>query len=268
MALAGQRSGLTILHLAPHPDDEIIGAGATLLGMREAGHRVVNLACSLGRPADHDRRRAEVERASARAGFELIVHDPPLATAADDDLDAAQAALERTIDDLVRRESVAILVSSSPHDGHHGHEVVGRAAREALRRMGPDAPVWWMWGLWADLPLPTLVTEFDAARLATVIEVLRLHIGEVERNDYPAMVEARAVVSRVLGAERAFGFGSPGLEVPYAELLTEAVQREGRWVAPQPRVLDPADPLAATGPHRALDWWLDAPSVSRRLREG
>jgi LmbE family N-acetylglucosaminyl deacetylase len=44
---------LTVLHLAPHPDDEVLGAGATLLGLREAGHRVINLACSRGRPDQH-----------------------------------------------------------------------------------------------------------------------------------------------------------------------------------------------------------------------
>ena len=70
---------LTVLHLSPHPDDEVLGAGATLLGLREAGHRVINLACSLGRPEQQERRRAEVTEACRRAGFELIVHDPPLA---------------------------------------------------------------------------------------------------------------------------------------------------------------------------------------------
>ena len=51
----------TILHLSPHPDDEIAGAPATLMALREAGWRVVNVACGLGRPAQHQRRRAEVE---------------------------------------------------------------------------------------------------------------------------------------------------------------------------------------------------------------
>ena len=59
---------LTVLHLSPHPDDEVLGAGATLLGLREAGHRVINLACSLGRPEQQDRRRAEVTDACRRAG--------------------------------------------------------------------------------------------------------------------------------------------------------------------------------------------------------
>ena len=80
----------TVLHLSPHPDDEILGAGATLMGLRAHGHRVINLACSLGRPDQQERRRAEVTEACARAGFELIVHEPPLAISLNDDAFAAR----------------------------------------------------------------------------------------------------------------------------------------------------------------------------------
>ena len=51
---------------------------ATLMALRDAGWRVVNLACGLGRPAQHQRRRAEVEEACRRAGFELLPCEPPL----------------------------------------------------------------------------------------------------------------------------------------------------------------------------------------------
>ena len=60
---------ICVLHLSPHPDDEVLGAGATLMGLREHGHRVINLACSLGRPDQQERRRREVEEACERAGF-------------------------------------------------------------------------------------------------------------------------------------------------------------------------------------------------------
>jgi LmbE family N-acetylglucosaminyl deacetylase len=29
---------MLVLHLAPHPDDELIGAPATLMALRDAGH--------------------------------------------------------------------------------------------------------------------------------------------------------------------------------------------------------------------------------------
>lgn len=257
-------SRLTVLHLAPHPDDETIGAGATLIALRKAGHEIINLACSLGRPADRDRRRAEVEVACSRADFELLIHEPPLAISTGDDLEKARRLLCATVANLVADRRVSVLVSPTPHDGHHGHEVVGRGALDALRRI-PRPPVWWMWGLWNDLPFPTLVTPFDDSVLDTVVHALAAHEGEVARNDYVAMVPARATVNRVLGSEKAFGFGGPGLDAPYAELLTEAIHNDG-WAAATPRLLNPTDPLVGCTPERPLDWWLDQPSLASRMR--
>jgi hypothetical protein len=125
-----------------------------------------------------------------------------------------------------------------------------------------------MWGLWADLPHPTLFVPFGDARLATVDHALAAHAGELARNDYPALVRGRALANRVLGAERVFGFGQDAVQAaPYAELLTELVRADGRWRAAAPRLLDEPEPLPATvglGPD--LGWWLHAPSFGDRLR--
>jgi LmbE family N-acetylglucosaminyl deacetylase len=243
--------GRAVLQLSPHPDDEVIGAGATLLALRAAGHRVINVACGLGRPDQARRRETELREACARAGFELVIPDPSLEL-------AAWVAARLVEDD------VDLVVSPSPHDGHHAHEIVGRAAREGIERSGGGAR-WWLWGLWADLPLPTLVTEFGEARMAEVLAVLAAHAGELDRNDYAALVRCRAVAGRVLGAERVFGFGSAGLEAPYAELLTELGLHGGRWMAYEPRRLDAATPLLGAPGERSLTWWLDAPSFRDRL---
>jgi LmbE family N-acetylglucosaminyl deacetylase len=237
-------ASLTVVHLAPHPDDEVLGAPATLLRLKDAGHRVVNAACSLGRPEQRERRRAEAEEACARAGFELLVLDG---------LDG--------VPDVVREAD--LVVAPSPHDGHPSHEAVGRAARDALAADG--APRLWLWGLWADLPLPTLRVAFGEDELTRATHALRAHAGEVARNDYVALLRARAVAARVLGAERVFGFGTPGRPGAYAELLTEVAFAAGEWWAGAPREPDPAAPLAPVPRERPLGWWLAAPSFRDRL---
>jgi hypothetical protein len=109
-----------------------------------------------------------------------------------------------------------------------------------------------------------------------VVHVLGAHAGELARNDYGALVRARAKANRVLGAERVFGYGSAAREQPLAELLTEAVMLEGEWWAAPARELDPQAPLASPGvvdpgtdPKRAvrhrLGWWLNAESVGDRM---
>lgn len=256
-------AALTILHLAPHPDDEVIGAPATLLGLRAAGHRVVNLACSLGRPDDAPRRKAEIEEACHRADFELIIHDPPAAISENDDLQAAQRTLAHSAGELIESLAADLVVAPSPHDWHHGHETVGRAARDAVAAH-PRTRLW-LWGLWADLPLPTLFSPFDGARLDSVLHALEAHAGEVARNNYPALVEGRARAASVLGAERVFGFGQPGRDASYAELLTEVAFAGAEWWAGAPRVPDVDDPLTAVPQDRPLGWWMSGPSFRERL---
>jgi LmbE family N-acetylglucosaminyl deacetylase len=258
---------LRVLHVSPHPDDEVIGAPATLLGLQDAGHEVVNLAVGLGRPEQRARRGAELEAARRSTGFRTIVHEPPLAISAGDDLALAQRTLAATLAELLDGGAYGLVVSPSPHDGHYGHEAVGRAVRDALAARGDSAPAWWMWGIWADLPLPTLYVPFDEDRLARVLDALGAYSGELARNDFAAMVRGRAEMNRVLGAERVFGYGAAARsDGAYAELLTEVVREGGEWLACAPRVPQLASPLADRRLELRFGWWIDATSVADRAR--
>jgi LmbE family N-acetylglucosaminyl deacetylase len=245
------------LHLSPHPDDELIGAPATLLALQDAGFEVVNLACSLGRPADIERRRAELDDACRRVGFTLRVLDPPASISGGDDLQLAEAYLTETVKTLVAELQPAIVLAPSPQDGHHGHEVVGRAAVAALR--GGTTPLW-LWGGWADLPTPTIVTCFGEQRLQQILHGLEAHAGEVERSDYPRLVAGRAAANAVLAAERVFGFGAHGVDTDYAELVTEAVPCGTTYLLGAARQLT-AETVFAPPRAICLDPWLQGTSV-------
>jgi LmbE family N-acetylglucosaminyl deacetylase len=250
-----------VVHVAPHPDDELTGAPATLMALRDAGHPVLNLACGLGRPEGHARREHEVRAATRRAGFELELPATPVPLSTGDDLDAGQARVAALVAELVDRRGAGIVVSPSPHDGHPGHEVVGRAVRQVLaERPGVR---WWMWGLWADLPLPTVLVPFDAARLGEIAHALEAHAGELARNDYRALLHGRGTANRVLGPERVFGYGTGGEAMPYAELVTEVLRVDGAWRLGAPVRLTGEPPPPEPGID--VGWWLDAPSIAERL---
>jgi LmbE family N-acetylglucosaminyl deacetylase len=209
----------TVLHLAPHPDDEVIGAPATLLALSDAGRRVVNLACGLGSdPGAREVRRAELEEACARARFGLRVADG-------DDVEAAIAA-------ALIAESPALVISPDPGDRHPAHKAVGRAAERLVRCR------WWTWAVWRDLAEPTLLVPFGEERLEEVLHVLAAHRSQLGRNDFATLVRARAEVAKVRGPELVFGFGSSGIAEPYAELLTERVRgSDASWRTQSPRAL-------------------------------
>ncbi|OLE38451.1 MAG: hypothetical protein AUG48_01760 [Actinobacteria bacterium 13_1_20CM_3_68_9] len=255
---------LTLLHLAPHPDDEVMGGPAIMLELQAGGHRIVNVACGLGRPEDRERREAEVRESCRRTGFELVVPARPAEIGSGGDLPAAQAELAGLTRTLVRQEGVDVVFSPSPHDRHPGHEVVGRAALDALSPLEDAAPVWWMWGLWADLPFPTLIAYFGPERLRRILNALDAHSAELRRNDYRRLVKARAEANAVLGPERLFGFGATRGRGELAELATEVVFKDGDWRLGEARELDPAEPLAEPT-RQAISAWLTEPSVTQRF---
>lgn len=214
-----------VLHLSPHPDDELIGAPATLMALRDAGWRVVNLACGLGTPDRRARREAELREACRRAGFELL--------------------LESGVEEAIAALEPAIVVSPGPRDRHPAHQGVAAAARTALERRADASPRWWAWSLWGWLEQPTLATGFGAERLAEIHAALAAHRGELDRNDYRRLVRGRAEANACLAPELLFGFGADASDAPaYAELLAELVPGNGGWRLGSPRWLDPAAPLA------------------------
>lgn len=229
------------VHVSPHPDDEALGAPATLLQLVDAGWRVVYAVASLGHePARRAARYAEAECAAARGGWELRLATGSLAELRD-----------------LRPD---VWISPSPHDGHPTHERVARELRDRIERVGRPTR-WWMWGGWADLPLPTLYVPFADDVMLRASAVLDAYEGELARNDYHRLLRARAAANAVLGSERVFGFGAAAASsASGAELLTEVVFDDARWMLGRARLWSVADALAEPTPED-IGWWLHAPSV-------
>jgi LmbE family N-acetylglucosaminyl deacetylase len=253
----------TVVHVAPHPDDEAVGCPGALLHLRDRGWRVVSVIASLGFPNQWDRRRSEAEEASRRAGFVPVFLDPPLAISLGDDLASATERVAAEVPAIVAEYEAGIVVSPSPHDVHHGHEVVGRGVQRAMAAL-PAGVRWWMWGVWGDLPAPNVFYPFGEGDLARMLNILEAYQGELERNDYRRLVTGRATANAVLGSERVFGFGSAAASTsPFAEVLTEVKCIEGRFMASDPHALDEGSSEAEF--RFDLSPWVDSPTVHERV---
>jgi LmbE family N-acetylglucosaminyl deacetylase len=253
----------TVVHVAPHPDDEAIGAPGALLHLHDRGWRVVSVIAGLGFPDQRERRRGEAEEASRRAGFLPIFLDPPLAISLDDDLAGATDRVATELPKIVADYEASIVVSPSPHDVHHGHEAVGRGVQRSVAAV--SSPLrWWLWGVWGDLPAPNVLYPFGEGELSRMLHIVEAYGGELERNDFRRLISGRATAAAVLGSERVFGFGSRAAStLPYAEVLTEVRCLGGRWMASEPHQLDEGTSEASFTVD--LSAWLDAPSVHQLI---
>ena len=250
-----------MVFVAPHPDDEAIACPATLLGLQDAGFRIDVLTCSLGRPEQESRRRAELLDAARRADFGILVPSPLINLSDRHDLAALEQAVEATVLSTCLDQEPVLVVAPHPHDAHPAHELVGRAVARALRSL-PRPPPLWLWSIWADLAVPTLYSPFGQATMDRALVILTAHEGEVARNDYRRLLHGRAIANTVIGSERVFGFGS-GLAtpLPYADVLTELAYVRGVWRGGVPREFAPST-LSRPSHVDDLSWLFDRPSYT------
>lgn len=240
---SGREGRRLVLQVSPHPDDELLGAGATLTLLRDRGWHVINLAVSLGRREDHHRRRAELVEAGRRLGISVEICEPPLDISEGDDLERAENLLTERLVEVIGSGSIDLVLGPQQEDGHPDHELVGRAMARALERVARPVP-WWAWGLWADLRSPNVFVAFDDNVLNEVAFALDAYVGECTRNGYKELWPARSTANAVLGSERVFGFGVGRASLlPYAELYVERSFHEGEWRTSPPRMCDLDDPL-------------------------
>lgn len=178
-----------MLVIAPHPDDETLGAGGLIARQRIKGTDVIVAAVTDGENCYPDSvgmgeiRCLEQEAALKRLGVERdnIVR-----------LRLPDSAVSSNEEELVER--LMPLVSSDTHvvapwsgDFHPDHEACGRAATEVARRAGASLTFYFFWTwhrgttqLISDLSLSSLPLDFQALRAKT--EALLHHWSQLARD--------------------------------------------------------------------------------------
>lgn len=146
-----------VVVVAPHPDDEVLGAGGTTAALVARGARIFLVSVTDGEASDPGRaeelrriRPRESARAAARLGTtphgSLSLRLPDGGVRADD----VEAVLTPVL------EPGDLVLAPWARDGHPDHDETGLAAERACREAGADLLaylVWaWHWAQPSDLP--------------------------------------------------------------------------------------------------------------------
>jgi N-acetylglucosamine malate deacetylase 1 len=178
---------MTVLVIAPHPDDESIGCGGTLRLHADRGDRVVVVCLTSGEQAlKHLPKREvwklrEAEAAAAAevlgvARLEFFRHPDWLL---DEHIDAAAEQLAREID----RESPAAVYVPHPLDAHPDHRASHVAFRRAVRDRPLDGMAAMAYEVWTPMTRYNHLVNVDAT-MAAKMRAVRCHASQLESFDY------------------------------------------------------------------------------------
>src|SRR5262249_34814632 len=138
--LAGARS----LALAPHPDDEVLGAGGVLALNAEKSEAVrIWIATDGARQegGESDARYGEMRRAESREAARMLGLEPPLfGSLPDRGLSSRPGELAGEVGRLIAGFQPDLLLCPSPVEIHPDHRALAEAAWERLSSSRPADP--------------------------------------------------------------------------------------------------------------------------------
>jgi LmbE family N-acetylglucosaminyl deacetylase len=182
-----------VLLLAPHPDDEVLGAGGTLRKHVAAGDEVSVAFVTDGRRGGRSRRApgdiAQVRMQEARAACaRLGVHACDFLGAADGTFEP-DGALAAAVRDLVARRRPRLLYVPGFEERHRDHLLTSALAAQAWLDTGGDWTVC-AYEVWTPLR-PNCVVDVTA-HMDDKRAAMLCHASQLERLDYTGAMEGLA----------------------------------------------------------------------------
>ncbi len=206
--------------VAPHPDDEVLGCGGSLLKHRGEGaelHWIIVTTMAPGQGYDEQRmaaREAEIETVARRLGFASVTRlGFPTATLGDDCLGELVARLG----DALRTSRAQWVYGPHGGDVHSDHRVVFEAVQSCCKRfrnpwvervLSYEAVSETEQGLVASAAFTPNVFVDVSAQLEEKIAIMECYAGELGEFPFPRSAQGL----RALAAYRGMTVGVPAAE--------------------------------------------------------
>lgn len=205
-----------VLVVAPHPDDEILGCGGTLLRRRAEGAEVdclivTGMSEQAGWAAEQVKQRAgEIQRVAAMMGFRRVVQLGLQPTQLDT---VPLASLVQRIGDVIKDSAPAEILVPAPTDVHSDHRVVFDAVSSCAK--------WFRYPSVMRIMAYETLSETDfalnpsagfspnvfvdiSAYVELKLEVLQVYGSELAPHPFPRSLEALRALAQVRGAASGF----------------------------------------------------------------
>lgn len=189
-----------VLLLAPHPDDEVLGAGGTVALLAAAGCEVRVLMATAGEGDPHsglagDELARRRKREAAAACAVLGLGEPTWWGFGDGSLPGRQAELDGALARAVADFAPQAVFLPWFGDGHADHAALGRVAV-------PDGVQVWAYEIWTPLPAPNRLID-----ITSVIDRKRFALALHTTAGLSIELDSLLALSRYRSAHGLFGHG-------------------------------------------------------------
>ena len=220
-----------LLVIAPHPDDEVLGAGATMARFSEEGHEVYVCVVTRGQPplfdeASVERVRREAVQADRSLGVRKTIYLDGFPAAL---LDAVpHSRLNAALTEVVEDVDPEVLLIPHAGDLHMDHRLVFESALVAVRptaRPSPRSVLAYETLSETDWKAPRVGPSFEPTTHVQVgpylerkLEAMRIFDSQVKDFPHPRSLESLRALARMRGA-------SVGFEAAEAFMMVREVVR-------------------------------------------
>lgn len=242
----------TVLVFSPHPDDESI-VGGLALRLLGAGYKVINVAVTLGsNVSQRPRRRQELTAACRYLGFDftLIGRDEVgldgVTLNGRTEWPEAWAVKVAVITKLFRDHAPTAIFYPHPNDYNGTHVGTSYLVTDALESAGVSChcfqtEYWQPMDGCAGADRPNLLVEISTDDVATMMNAIALHEGEVARNPYHLTLPFWLADNVRRGAEIVGVQGAAAPKFSYGTIYRHGQWAGGQFVPRRSRFLSLAD---------------------------
>jgi len=224
-----------IIIFSPHPDDDVIGMGGTIIELVKNGNKVLCVYITSGVSARNavkgdmsveekeKIRRTEAEQASKVLGTNIHFLSLPYFHG----LTVKNEHIEKVIK-LLEKENPEVIFAPHKHERHPTHKASMSIVLRALKRCNlTNLNEIWFYEILSPIRTPNIIITFGEEAMEKKIEAIKAHESQIERRRYDIGIKGLNTFRGIL-RDSILGVGYGGfnnVEITYGEAFYKKMLR-------------------------------------------
>jgi len=211
-----------IVVFSPHPDDDVISMGATIIKLIKNKNKV---SCVYLTPSPKGvlgdilvEEKIKIRENEAIEACKIIGSKPIFSYLArnEEKIDLSNDNINKILN-VLKTERPDIVALNHKEDMHPTHRMCSRLILKALEKFHVVKK--WFWEEWTPIQNPNCFIFFDENIMNVKIKAIRAHKSQIKRARFDLATKSLNLYRGIMGGEITRGFGSSSEKINYAEVF-------------------------------------------------